>query len=423
MADCRLEVLNILTEYESSSLFLSDLIRAVQEKYAYFDERDRAFIKNLATGTVEKQIALDHVLDTVSSVKTAKMKGVIRNILRMAVFEIMYMDHIPARASVNEAVRLTKKKHLSGLSGFVNAVARKTAALYENGEIIFPDNRIRYSCPEFIYDLLFKGYGCETTERIIKAADERSGLYLRVNTGKTDREGLIKALASEGIKTQIEDRSSFAVKVTDFIPSASKAFNEGLCSVQDLSSMLAVEAAGIRSGMEIIDLCASPGGKTCFVSELLQGTGSIRAFDISEEKIFRIDENVMRLGLSNVKTAVSSAEDYDEDLKESADIVIADLPCTGLGVMGRKVDIKYRISGEDIKTLSALQKKMLDNAVRYVKKGGRLLFSTCTLTHEETDMQAEYIEGKEGLKKISERRFIQGIDDCDGFYYAVFEKE
>jgi len=422
MTDTRSLVLDILEEYERSGVFLSDIVRAVQDKYDYIGERDKAFIKSLATGTVEKQIALDAVIDGVSDIKVKKMKPVIRRIIRMAACEMIYMDHIPARASVNEAVRLTKKKHIGGLSGFVNAVTRKIALLCEAGQISFENDRIRYSFPEFVFDLLKDGYGEETALKIMEASGKCQRLYLRVNGSRCGRDELMDILKKEGIQAEKPQMGDHGILVKDYIPLRSEAFLNGLCSVQDLSSQLCIEAAGITGDEDIIDLCAAPGGKACFASELLKGRGSVRAFDISDDKVQKINENIKRLGLNNITALVKDAEIYDEGLKESADIVIADLPCSGLGVMGRKVDIKYRVTREGIISLAALQRRILDNACRYLKSGGKLVFSTCTLTHEETDMQADHIESAKGLKKLFEKRFIQGVEPCDGFYYSVFIK-
>ena len=340
----------------------------------------------------------------------------------MAACEIIYMDHIPARASVNEAVRLTKKKHIGGLSGFVNAVTRKIALLCEAGQISFENDRIRYSFPEFVFDLLKDGYGEETALKIMEASGKCQRLYLRVNGSRCGRDELMDILKKEGIQAEKPQMGDHGILVKDYIPLRSKAFLNGLCSVQDLSSQLCIEAAGITGDEDIIDLCAAPGGKACFASELLKGRGSVRAFDISDDKVQKINENIKRLGLNNITAMVKDAEIYDEGLKESADIVIADLPCSGLGVMGRKVDIKYRATREGIISLAALQRKILDNACKYLKSGGKLVFSTCTLTHEETDMQADHIESAKGLKKLFEKRFIQGVEPCDGFYYSVFIK-
>ncbi|MCR5650287.1 MAG: 16S rRNA (cytosine(967)-C(5))-methyltransferase RsmB, partial [Lachnospiraceae bacterium] len=420
MTDVRMTALDILLQYDGSKMFLSDLVRASLDKYSYLEERDRAYIKSVVTGCVEKRIALDYIIDRVSKVRTAKMKKVVKLIIRMASYEIFFMDHIPARASVNEAVRLVKKKHISQLSGFVNAVTRQVSALFEEGGDIWPDTKTRYSCPDIIYSLLTDTYGTETADSIIKASDEVGPGYIRINTLKTNTDSLMKKLKAEGVEAEKTPLSENALKVSGLIPGQSRAFKDGLFTVQDLSGIASLDAAGIKEGMTVIDLCAAPGGKACTAAEYMHQTGRVLAFDISEAKTEKINENIARLGLENIETKVKDALLFDETLKETADLVIADLPCTGLGVMGRKVDIKYRIQKEDIENLAMLQRQILDNAVRYVKPGGKLLFSTCTITKEETVSQRDYIRNKPGFNLVSERQFLQGIDPCDGFYYAVF---
>nr|MCR5526455.1 methyltransferase domain-containing protein [Lachnospiraceae bacterium] len=202
-----------------------------------------------------------------------------------------------------------------------------------------------------------------------------------------------------------------------------ESFNEGLFSVQDLSSMAVGELAAPEKGMYIIDMCAAPGGKTCHAAELMLGTGMVDSRDVSEKKTELILENQERLALKNIKISVKDATVFDEESKEKADIVIADLPCSGLGVIGRKNDLKYRVKPEDINELASLQREILANAVQYVKPGGKLVFSTCTITKEETTDQAEYIEEVLGLRRGEERKFLPDTNGSDGFYAIEMLKD
>ena len=184
-----------------------------------------------------------------------------------------------------------------------------------------------------------------------------------------------------------------------------------------------------QPGDDVCDLCAAPGGKSCFLAEMLDGKKdklsdirySLKAFDISDAKLDKIKENIGRTGLGNIRPCLNDATVFNEEMENSADIIIADIPCSGLGVIGRKVDIKYRVKPEDIDTLCKLQRVILDNAVRYLRPSGILMFSVCTVTKEETVEQTSYIE-KLGLHKISEQLFLQGVDPCDGFYYSIWQK-
>ena len=422
MTDTRAIVLEILLENEKDGTFISVLIKNVLDKYSFMDRRDRAFIKTLTEGTVENRIALDYCIDKVSSVKTEKMKPAVRAIIRMGAYQLYFMDHVPDSAVCNEAVKLAKLKHLDGLTGFVNGVLRSIAR--QKGSIIYPDIETEYSCPKWIAGMFRRDYGKERAECIIKSFAEHPALYIRVNTVKTDADGLLKILKEQGVEAEyapIVPDKALVIK-SDFVPGESEAFRNGLFTIQDLSSVTALNEAGIRPGMYVMDLCAAPGGKTTFAAELINGSGSVRAFDQNEEKVRYINENVSRLGLSCVSASVHDACTPDEENIGKADAVIADLPCSGLGVIRRKADIRYRVKYEDIAALQELQRKILMNAAMYVKDGGRLIFSTCTVTREETSDQAEYIENDLHMKKLKERQFLPGIDPCDGFYYAVFQK-
>lgn len=422
MTDTRAIVLEILTENEKNGTFISVLVKNVLDKYSYIDRRDRAFIKTLSEGTVENRIALDYCIDRISSVKTEKMKPVIRTIIRMGAYQLLYMDHVPDSAVCNEAVKLAKLKHMNGLTGFVNGVLRNLAR--NRADVSYPDIETQYSCPKWIAGMFRRDHGPEKAELMIRSFAAHPVMYVRVNTLKTTAEELITTLAAQGVRAQ---RAPFcgdaALKIdSELVPSESEAFRKGLFTIQDLSSIAAVSAAGIEPGMYVMDLCAAPGGKTTYAAELQKDARNVHAFDQNEEKIQYIRDNLSRLGISGVSANVHDACAFDEQSEGKADVVIADLPCSGLGVIRRKADIRYRVKYEDIAALKKLQQDILVNAVRYVKAGGRLVFSTCTVTREETVEQAEFIENEAGMKKILERQFLPGIDPCDGFYYAVFEK-
>ena len=231
-------------------------------------------------------------------------------------------------------------------------------------------------------------------------------------------------LGSEGISSEIVPLSDEAVMIDgDFSPGSSEAFRKELFSIQDLSSMTVVPALEIKKGMCVFDICAAPGGKALHAAELLDGTGRVVAFDVSAAKTMRIDENIRRLGAGNIESRVQDAREFIPEYEGRADRIIADLPCSGLGVMNRKPDLRYRVKYEDIASLQLLQRQILGNAVGYLKNGGKMVFSVCTVTKEETVEQSVFIENELHLKRISERQYLQGIDPCDGFYMAVFEKE
>lgn len=436
--------LDILMRYEREGIKLTPLLLDVLRKYEGMDRRDRAFVVSLVEGVVERMITLDWVIYTASDRPLDKMKPVIRMIIRLGAYQLLFMDSVPDSASVNEAVKLVRSKHMDGLSGFVNGVLRAIAR-FRDERIEYPNIETEYSCPHWIAYSFRSSYGDNKAEAMIRAGIGAGKLYLRVNQCLTDKDSLKIKLADEGIEAEsvlteagIELPYTLIVKSGKLIPSESECFNKGLYSVQDLSSQRAIYDLWERIlvyikeqnkvDINIIDLCAAPGGKSCFLAELLDGQRdklsdiryTLKAFDVSDAKLNKIRENMDRTGSDNICPEVNDATVFNEEMENTADIIIADLPCSGLGVVGRKVDIRYRVKEKDIIALCKLQREILDNAKRYLKPNGILMFSVCTVTREETAEQASYIE-KLGLHKISERLFLQGVDPCDGFYYSIWQ--
>ncbi len=429
--------LDILLKAEDMSEKQEDLVNRVFSTHTGLDKKDRAFIKRLAEGTVERRITLDLVIDRFSNVKTEKMKSVIRNVLRLGTYELLFMDSVPARAVCHGSVELVKLRNMMGLSGFVNAVLRRIASERPDIEAI-EDPAVRYSFPDWIYELFSSEYGEEKAVSIMKASLENRPVYIRLNITRTDREELKKLLRSENIEALEVPSHPEAFEIRNFgditeVP----GFREGLFSVQDISSMcVGEETARILEKMKpehflAVDVCASPGGKSCHVAEILTDYGKKTGYtdlhvisrDVSERKTERLIENRERLGLSVIETGVHDArEKEDGGYENRADLVIADLPCSGLGVTGRKNDIKYRLKKEDILSLQELQREILSNTDALLKEGGHLIFSVCTITREETEEQAQWIERTLGYRREAQRLFLPGDGGADGFYYAVFNK-
>jgi 16S rRNA (cytosine967-C5)-methyltransferase len=419
-------------QYEKEGTMFRPLLNAALDKYAYLDGRDRAFIKSLSEGVVERIITLDYIADRVSKTPAAKMKPVIRMIIRMGIYQLVFMEHVPDSAAVNEAVKLTRLKHIEGLKGVVNGVLRTVARLRDEG-IKYPDIETEYSCPKWIADKLRADHGKEKAEDVIRAGVGSVPLYLRANGQLTDAGKVAEELLSEGVKAVKCDDTPYVLKVDEgsLIPGQSESFINGHYSVQDLSSQIAIYelwkqivvyiSDGKQVDINVIDMCAAPGGKSCALAEILGEKGRVRSYDISEEKLSKIRQNADRTKLSNIEITAGDATVYNGELAGAADAVIADLPCSGLGDMGRKVDIKYRVKPDDVVALCELQRRILDNAVRYLKPEGILLFSVCTVTKEETSNQSDYLASK-GLHKVGERLFLQGADLCDGFYFSIWRR-
>ncbi|MEG1992602.1 MAG: 16S rRNA (cytosine(967)-C(5))-methyltransferase RsmB [Acetivibrio sp.] len=437
-----LEILiNVLENGEYSNVAIHNTLM----KYQYMEKQNRAFLTRLSEGAIERKMELDYIINTFSKIKVNKMKPVIRNILRMGTYQILYMDQIPDSAACNESVKLANKKGFYNLKGFVNGILRNISRNKEN--ITYPEKgsleylSIFYSMPEWIVDLWYKEYGYEQTEGILKGFFEKKQTSIRVNTGKITPQELKVLLEKEEITVTQGQYLPYALQISNYNYIAGlSAFQKGFFQVQDESSMLVASCGGIREGYKILDVCAAPGGKSTHGAELLKGSGNVIARDLTEDKIERIRENIERLGLSNVEAECFDALVLDEKNIENNDIVFADLPCSGLGVMKRKGDIKYKTKEEDIRVLAQLQKDILKVVQQYVKPNGVLLYSTCTINRFENEenikwfcenfpYELESLDSYITEKLQSETtkqgylQLLPGIHGTDGFFLARFRKK
>ena len=398
-------LIKILEEKQFSHIILRELLH----QYTNLTERDRAFITRLVEGTIEYTIQLDFILNKFSKTHTKNMDPLIRTVLRMSSYQILYMDKVPDSAAINEAVKFIKEQNENSiffLSGYVNGVLRSVSREKEN---IFADLAhtgktpayIRLSTPLWLYDYLRKIYGKEETEKMLQwfltGSKEN---YVRFKDGHSE--------------------------VMDGNISKTKLFKTGEISIQDYASQQVGIEAAPKDNDYILDVCAAPGGKSCHVAELLKGTGHVDARDLTEDKVRLIQENIDRLGLKNISARAFDARTPDESLinekgEGKADIVLADLPCSGLGIIGKKPDIRFGASLDGIKELQALQREILTTVVRYVKPGGKLVYSTCTLSKEENEDNRDFILELPGFTLLKERKFLPG-EPSDGFYLCVFRK-
>lgn len=369
------------------------VLREVLDKYQYLSKVDRAFITRLVDGTVEYKLQLDYIIDLFSKTKVKKMKPFIRNLLRMSVYQLKYMDSVPDSAVCNEAVKLAKRHKFGSLSGFVNGVLRNVARNIEN--ISFDSLSVKYSMPDWIVEHFEKEYGTKKTEQILAAFMQKPILSIRTDTSRISPKDLKEMLLAEGVIVKeitdvlpndlnTDELGVFAISDVDYLGGL-ESFKKGLFYVQDASSMMAVVTAGIKKDDYVIDVCAAPGGKATHAAQLLDGSGMVEARDLTEYKISLIEENIKRQNLKNIKAVLWDATVLDESARDKADVLICDLPCSGLGVLGRKKDIRYNITPESIDSLVALQRQILDTVQTYVKSGGVLLYSTCTIDKAENE--------------------------------------
>lgn len=423
--------LGVLMEVTEGGSYSHLVLRSVLEKHQYLTKQERAFLTRLAEGTIQRMLELDYILDRFSKVKVKKMKPVIRNILRLGVYQLKYMDAVPASAACNEAVKLAKKKGFASLGGFVNGVLRSVGR--DLGGIPYPDEArepvkalsVRYSIPEWLTAQWLTEYGMEQTRRMMQVFLNDVPLTIRTNLGRTTPGELQKRLAEEGVTATPVDGEkypglsyAFAISGVDYLYGLA-SFREGLFYVQDLSSMLVAEWAAPKAGDVCIDVCAAPGGKSIHIAEKLNGTGMVEARDLSEGKVALIRENITRCQLSNVRAKQWDATVLDEGARESADIVIADVPCSGLGVLRKKSDIKYRMSVEAEEELVRLQREIVQTVAHYVKPGGTLLYSTCTIHRAENeDNVAWFLEQNPQFELERMQQIFPAETLGDGFFLA-----
>lgn len=430
--------LDILMEVLEQGGLSHVVLNQALSKYQYLEKQDRAFVTRVTEGTLEYLIQIDYVIGQYSKTKIEKMKPLIRTLLRMSVYQILYMDRIPDSAVCDEAVKLAVKRRFQGLKGFVNGVLRAIAR--GKGELVFPDDSVRYCMPGWLIDMWKKEYPETVVYEMLNAFLEKRRLCVRLKGTPRERQRTEESLQSQGA---VVEKSEYSEEIRylsgiDHLE-ALAAFRDGWIQVQDLSSSFVALAAAPRKGQYCVDVCAAPGGKSLHMADLLGDQGFVEARDISQNKIALIEDNIRRHGVSNIRTRVMDALEFDQESAEKADILLADLPCSGLGILGRKPDIKYRVSPESIVELAELQRKILSVVWRYVKPQGTLVYSTCTISRKENEENAawfaeEYpfepvnIEQRLGGKLRSEtlkKGYIQllpGAYPGDGFFLAVFKR-
>lgn len=457
VVNIRFLVLETLLECEKKNIYVKDALNKTLYQNQFLGKQDRAFLSRMVEGITEYQVRLDYVINLYSKTKVSACKPVIRVILRMGVYQMLFMDSVRMEAACDECVKLAKKKGFHNLSGFVNGVLR---TIGRNKDCIsYPKEEenlslalsIRYSMPEWIVKKLLEWYGEALTRTILSGSMETKDLTIRINSSKITKDKLIEKLEEKGIKVSEGHYVQEALHLSHInyvlrIP----GFKQGEFFVQDESSMLVyrvvekelqkkVKICGGKQPLKVLDLCAAPGGKATHFAQNLGEQGQVEARDLTQQKVSLISENIERLGICNIQVKVADALLPDEERKNYADVVIADLPCSGLGIMGKKNDIKYHIREEQLKELSLLQRNILENAMVYVKPGGILLYCTCTINPMENVENGRWILEHKDFQPLSFRtevpdclqgcmvesnmlQLLQGREQCDGFFISAFRK-
>ncbi|MCI1721566.1 MAG: 16S rRNA (cytosine(967)-C(5))-methyltransferase RsmB [Lachnospiraceae bacterium] len=434
-------------EINRNGKYCNVAVHQALERYQYLSRRDRAFISRVCEGTVERMIEIDYIIDRFSTVPVARMKPVIQNIMRMAVYQMRFMGGVPDGAAVNEAVMLAQSKGFYNLKGFVNGVLRNIARNLDS--IVYPDRNtnpneylsVVYSTPRWLVKYWTDEYGIDVTEMILKSFFTERPTTVRLKTDRIEKEKILKSLRDQGVTVKRAPYLPYAYNISgyNYLP-ALEAFINGWIFPQDVSSMLVTEIAGLHQGDYIIDLCAAPGGKSLHAADRMAGYGMVEARDLTAEKIALIKENIKRADLINVKPVMQDALLFDEASVGKADVVFCDLPCSGLGVIGRKPDIKYKVNLQKIEELALLQKQILHNAASYVRPGGTLIYSTCTVSHAENLDNTRWFANTypftlesldpylpRELKRITTAegylQLVPGVHESDGFFLARFRKD
>lgn len=440
-------ILEILLQIEEEGEHSHIAIRNALSKYQFLPKQERAFITRVCEGTLEYRIQIDYIIDSFSKVTVDKMKPAIREILRSAVYQLKFMDSVPDSAVCNEAVKLAQRKGFYNLKPFVNGVLRTVSR--EMSNLKFPkkeDNvvrylSVRYSMPEQLVNRWLDAYGEEVTEKMLADFLEEKPTTVRCRTYLNSQKAIYESLVSQGVKVEQAPYLPYAYNISGFNHIlALDAFINGKILVQDVSSMLVAEAANPQKGDYVIDVCAAPGGKSLHIGDKMEGFGTVDARDVSQYKVNLIEENIQRTNSINVQARVQDATLFDQDSELLADIVLADVPCSGYGVIGKKPEIKYRVTPQKQDEIVILQRTILDRASNYVKPRGTLIFSTCTIAKEENEENMmwflkNYPFRLESLDPCLPKdlhsettalgylQLLPGVHKTDGFFLAKFRRK
>lgn len=412
-----------------SDAVLGDLI-----KKAELDRKDASLCTTLVYGVLQNRALLDYYIDSFLQGRK-RLQPVLRDILRLAVYQILFLDRIPDSAAVNEAVKLAKHHFSQREAGLCNGILRNL--LRQKEELTAPrDYHIRYSHPSELVDLLKASVG-KKLERILEADNSSPETSVVVNTLKSTPETLLESLTASGVEVTPHPwlENGYLLKGTGSMEKL-PAFREGLLQVQDAAARLSVDVLGLKPDRKVLDLCSAPGGKSMAAAMHMNNRGQIISCDLHGGKLPQIKMAAERLGVSIIATMENDASVFRPEWEDSFDAVIADVPCSGLGVIRKKPDIRYK-NLSDLEALPPIQRAILENAGRYVRPGGDLLYSTCTILKRENEdivydflrCHPEYdvvaLDLPQGLsqQETGMLTLYQGINDCDGFFLCHMRKK
>lgn len=428
------KLLNTFFENSSYSNILLDNALAESD----LSPQDKKFATNLFYGVIERQITLDAVISKYSKKSVKSLSDDVLQLLRIAVYQILYMDSVPDRAAVFESVKLAKRKKNSAVGGYVNGVLR--SFLRDNKQIpVFDDElkdlSVKYSCPEWLIDKWMLEYGSDLMLDMLESSIGVPPVTARLNILKKSADEIISDIRETGIKVNKRTEADNCVEFFNIGEiSHSHVYTKGLFHIQDISSQICCEVLNPKPGETVLDVCSAPGGKAFTISELMNNQGKVIACDLYEQRVELIKQGAKRLGLSIVDARVNDAASFSDNIGE-ADKVLCDVPCSGLGVIRRKPEIKYK-NPDEFDNLQSIQRKILETSSKYLKKGGVLVYSTCTLSKAEnddiidwflenhTEFEKENIDGFENIAKDEYKITITPkMFNSDGFFIAKLIKK
>lgn len=437
MADARLTAVKMLLKMESSDSYSNILLDSALTS-SELSEREKAFAAALFYGVIERRLTLDYVIQQNSRIPFEKLDSAAVAVLRTGLYQIMFMESVPDSAAVNESVKLCKKLRLFGAQGFVNGLLR---SFIRNGKKIswlglsVPERlSIEYSCPQWLTEKWTEEYGTENAVAALRASVGKPPVYARVNNLKCTADELIKLLSDEGISAEKYSRLENCVKLNKTGDlEKSRAFRRGMFHVQDISSQLCCLTLRPVVNETVLDVCAAPGGKSFTMAELMGNNGRVVSMDLHDVRVGLIEDGAARLGLRIIDARQNDALVYNEELP-AADRVLCDVPCSGLGVIRRKPEIKYKDVSE-FAELPRIQRAILETSARYVKVGGTLVYSTCTLSRAENDEVADDFASSHpefapivqpvpynGAENSFKRTYFPDENGGDGFFTASFRR-
>ena len=394
-------------------------------KRADLKDSDRGLLTALVYGTIERKITLDASIERLAVHGTKDLPQDVRNLLRMGIYQMAFLDRIPDHAAVNETVDLAPKRY----RGFVNAILHafvrggKALAIPEREEDPIRYLSVRYSFCEEICETFAASFGLTRTEELFAAFEKEPPLTVRVNTLRATREELMERWSRDGLRAETTEESENGIRVLDKAPvTALYGFEEGLFFVQDEASQLCVKALDVGRDMKVLDACACPGSKSFGAAMDLQNTGSVIACDLHKNKLSLVTSGAERLGIANLSVMEQDARVRREEWVGAFDRVLCDVPCSGFGVFAKKPELRYKSPAESAR-LPKIQADILDNASAYVKTGGKLVYSTCTLLPDENENNvAAFLERNGDFSLLDQRTLTPDRDGTDGFFYAVLIK-